>query len=132
MSPLDLSLMRDVLLAALREDIGSGDVTTRATVAGDRRASARYTTKQALVVSGLPVVEEMLHLTHARLDYKPLATDGDDVEKGTAIAEVQGSAHEILTLVRVTLNLLQRMCGIATLTRQYVDRVKGTPARVVD
>ncbi len=66
------------------------------------------------------------------LKFKTLSADGDYVETGTALAEMSGSARSILAVERVTLNLLQRMCGIATMTRHYVDRVRGTKARVID
>jgi len=132
MTPLDLHLVRDTLLAALREDIGSGDVTSRATVPDDARATGRYTTKQQLVVAGLPVVGELLRLADPGLEFRVSAQEGASVEQGSVLALVQGRARSILAAERVTLNLLQRMCGIATETREYVDRVRGTAARVVD
>ena len=132
MTPIDLHLIRDVLLAAIREDLGSGDITSRATVPAAALATGRYTTKQNLVVAGLPVVEEVVRLIDPGLAYKSIQNDGDPVQKGTVLAEVHGSARSVLSAERLTLNLLQRMCGIATLTREYVDRVQGTSARVVD
>jgi len=132
MTPIDLHLIRDILLAAIREDLGSGDITSRATVPEAALATGRYTTKQNLVVAGLPVVEEVVRLIDPGLAYKRIQNDGDPVQKGTVLAEVHGSARSVLSAERLTLNLLQRMCGIATLTREYVDRVQGTSARVVD
>jgi len=132
MIPIDLNLVRDVLQAAVKEDIGTGDVTSRATIPESAIAVARFTTKQALVVSGLPVIAELIRLVDANLKFKNLSADGDSVETGTAIAEMCGSARSILAAERVTLNLLQRMCGIATMTRLVVDRVRGTKAVVID
>jgi len=132
MEPIDLALLNDAFLDMLREDIGTGDVTSRATVPADARATARYTTKQALIVAGIPVVQEIVRLVDAKLGFKPLCTDGASVPAGTAMAEIRGSARSILTAERTSLNLLQRMCGIATLTRQYVDRVQGTRAQIID
>ena len=129
---IDLIQIRDVLQAALQEDIGTGDITSRATIPETATATARYTTKQALSVSGLPVVAELIRMVDSKLKFKPESADGDYVETGTVIAGITGSARSILAVERVTLNLLQRMCGIATLTRHYVDRVRGTKARVID
>ena len=102
------------------------------TIPSGRRASAQYRSKQALVVAGIPVIQEMVKLADPQLEFKGLSTDGTSIEARTAIAEIRGSARSILTVERTTLNLLQRMCGIATLTRQYVDRVAGTRARIID
>src|SRR5436853_3968878 len=132
MNPIDLTLIRDTLLSALREDVGTGDITSRSTIPAAARARARYTTKQALVVAGIAVVQEIVNFVDPQLDFKALATDGESVSTGTPLAEIHGSARSILTAERTSLNLLQRMCGIATLTRQYVDRIQGTRARIVD
>ena len=132
MDPIDLTLLHDTLLAALREDVGSGDLTSRATIPSSARATARYTTKQALVVSGVPVAQELVRLVDPAVEFKTLAADGASVSSGAALAEMRGSARSILVAERVSLNLLQRMCGIATLTRQYVERIAGTRARIVD
>jgi nicotinate-nucleotide pyrophosphorylase (carboxylating) len=132
MDTIDLRLIQDTLLAALREDIGSGDVTSRATIPDNARAAARYTTKQELVVAGLDLVQEIVRLVDPTLAFKAAEHDGKSVSSGTALAEIRGSARSILTAERTSLNLLQRMCGIATLTRRYVDRVQGTRARIVD
>jgi nicotinate-nucleotide pyrophosphorylase (carboxylating) len=129
---IDLILIRDVLQAALQEDIGTGDITSRATVPESATATALYTTKQPLAVSGLPVVAEVIRMVDSKLNFKAQTADGDYVETGTVLAEMSGSARSILAVERVTLNLLQRMCGIATMTRHYVDRVRGTKARVID
>ena len=132
MIPIDLNRIRDVLQAALKEDIGAGDVTSRATIPESATAVARYTTKQPLVVSGVLVVAELVRMVDSNLKYTTLSADGDYVETGTALAEMYGSARSILAAERVTLNLLQRTCGIATMTRHYVDLVRGTKAKVID
>ena len=132
MASIDLNLVRDVLQAALKEDIGSGDITSRATIPESATAVARYTTKQPLVVSGVPVACELVRMVDSQLTFTTLQQDGEYVETGIAIAEMQGSARSILAAERVTLNLLQRMSGIATMTRHYVDRVRGTKAKVID
>src|SRR5437899_3921132 len=132
MDSIDLTLLRDTLVAALREDIGSGDITSHATIPAAARATARYVTKEPLVVGGIPIVEEILSLVDAELQFKTHTTDGSSLPSGTTLAEVRGSARSILTAERTSLNILQRLCGIATLTRHYVDRIQGTRARIVD
>ncbi len=132
MTSIDLQLIEAALLAALREDVGSGDITSHAVIPPDSRARARYTTKQALVVSGIPVIEQIVRLVDPSLEFKALVHEGASVGTGTAVAEMRGSARSILTAERTSLNLLQRMCGIATVTRRYVDRIQGTRARIVD
>src|SRR5262245_45982099 len=113
---MNLFLLRETLLAALREDVGSGDVTAQATISANARATARLTTKQALVVSGIVVTQEIARLADPHLEFKILASEGASVSTGAVLAEIRGSARSILTTERTALNLLQRMCGIATLT----------------
>jgi len=132
METVDLRLLQDILLAALREDVGPGDLTSRATVPQNARATGRYTTKQPLVLAGIGVIGEIARLVDTALEFRAVVTDGTPVTAGTVLGEVRGSARSILILERTSLNLLQRTCGIATLTRSYVDRIQGTRARIVD
>jgi len=132
MDSIDLALIRPTLLAALREDIGSGDLTSRATVPAGARATGRFTTKEPLVVAGVPVIQEIVRLVDPDLQFKALAAEGAWVPGGAILAEVHGSARSILAAERTGLNLLQRMCGIATLTHQYVSRIADTRVRIVD
>ena len=132
MDSIDLTLIRPTLLAALTEDVGSGDLTSHATIPAGARAAGRFTTKEPLVLAGIRVIEEIVRLVDADLQFKALAVDGASLAAGTILAEVHGSARSILTAERTCLNLLQRMCGIATLTHQYADRIAGTRARIID
>ena len=132
MDNLDLQLLRDSLLAAVREDVGAGDITSHATIPANARATGRYTTKQTVVVAGVPVIREIMRLVDSDLQFDAIASDGASVPAGAVLAEVHGSARSILAVERTSLNLLQRMCGIATLTHQYVDRIAGTRTRIVD
>jgi nicotinate-nucleotide pyrophosphorylase (carboxylating) len=132
MEPVDLQLLKPLLLAALQEDVGSGDITSRAVIPATARARARFTTKQDLVAAGIPIGGEIVHLVDRKLEFIPLVAEGTSVPPKTPIAEIRGSARSILTAERTSLNLLQRMCGIATLTRKFVDQVQGTKARIVD
>lgn len=118
--------------AALAEDVGAGDVTTAATVPPDARARGVFIVKQALVVAGLSVAEAVFRVLDATVAWTPRVSDGDRVEPGTPIVTVAGSARAVLTAERVALNFLQRLCGVATVTRRFVDAVAGTDARVRD
>lgn len=117
---------------ALLEDIHTGDITTRAVVPQRRPAEARLIAKEDLVVAGLSIAGRVF----ARLDpgtvFTPLFEDGESVSKGSLLATVSGDAADLLMGERVALNLLQRMCGIATLTARFVASVSGTKARIVD
>jgi nicotinate-nucleotide pyrophosphorylase (carboxylating) len=124
----------DALLdLALTEDVGTGDVTTDATVPRDLQGVAHVEARQRLVVCGAPVVDRLLTRWGAAAPViEWLARDGDVVEKGTLVARLHGRFAAILTLERTLLNLMQRMSGVATVTRAYVDAVAGTRARIVD
>ncbi|NJD38309.1 MAG: carboxylating nicotinate-nucleotide diphosphorylase [Geobacter sp.] len=122
----------DLIYAALREDIHTGDLTTLAVVPEPRPALARLVAKEPLTVAGIAVAERVFTLLDAKMVCRPGAVDGQTVLTGAVLAEVEGDAALLLQGERVALNLLQRMCGIATLTRSYVQAVAGTGARIVD
>jgi nicotinate-nucleotide pyrophosphorylase (carboxylating) len=126
----------DVLSAIgdfLTEDIGRGDITTQATVAPDVRGMGRFLAKEYLVICGLEVAEAVfLHLDAEIPEIETTYVEGDEVEEGTVFATLKGYADVLLTGERVALNILQRMCGVATLTRAYVKAVEGTTAQIVD
>ena len=117
---------------ALAEDVGVGDVTTAAALRGDERGLARVTAKEELVVAGIEVFGEVFRTQDPSLAFIRRRSDGEKAEKGGLLAEISGSLASILTAERVALNLLQRMCGIATLTRRYADAAAGTRARIID
>jgi nicotinate-nucleotide pyrophosphorylase (carboxylating) len=111
---------------ALEEDIGTGDVTSQACVPADRRATGLFIARQHLVLAGtevLPVMYDQLHLRKH---------DGDEVRNGETIAEVRGQARKLLECERTALNFLQRLSGVATMSRAFVDQVKGTNCKVLD
>ncbi len=117
---------------ALEEDIGNGDITTLATVAPDTQIQGHFIAKESGVICGLPVVKRVFELLDEtiRLDCK--VKEGDPVEKGAVIADISGSARGILTGERVALNFLQRLSGIATMTRDAVRQIEGTKAVIAD
>jgi len=126
-----LSLDR-LIEEALREDIHTGDITTQAVVPGPRPASARLIAKEPLVLSGLFVAERVFLRLNSDVIFTPMCAEGSRVDIGDILATVTGNAADLLMAERVALNLLQRMCGIATLTSRYVQAVSGTKARIVD
>jgi len=121
-----------VISAALREDVGLGDITTAATVQGHALAYADIVMRCGGVLAGLPIAARAFALVDARIGLELTAADGSSVDQTTAVARVQGPAAGILTAERVALNFLGQLSGIATLTRAYVRALAGLPTRIVD
>jgi nicotinate-nucleotide pyrophosphorylase (carboxylating) len=121
-----------IVLAALAEDIGDGDITTLSTIPEDLRLTGRFLAKETGVVAGIQLVWRAFALLDPRVEVLVLIGDGLCVERGQVIAQVSGPGRAILTGERVALNFLQRMSGIATATRAYVDAVAGTRATILD
>jgi nicotinate-nucleotide pyrophosphorylase (carboxylating) len=117
---------------ALEEDIHTGDITTRSVVPESRPAKARLIAKEQLLLAGIDVARRAFSCLDPQSVFSARFRDGDLLNKGDLIAEVTGDAFLLLQAERVALNLLQRMCGIATLTSRYVEAVAGTKARIVD
>lgn len=113
---------------ALCEDIGDGDVTTEACVAGDAIASGFFLPQQSLTLAGTPLLAQLYGNRNVQL----LHADGESLHKGQVFARVRGPARRLLSVERTALNLLQRTCGIATLTRRYVDEIAGTRCVLLD
>ncbi|MEL6445360.1 MAG: carboxylating nicotinate-nucleotide diphosphorylase [Bacteroidota bacterium] len=121
------SIDLDSLIArALAEDVASGDVTTLATIPADRQATATFLVKDDGVLAGCRVAERVFDAVDPALAVAWAAHDGDRVVAGTRAGEVTGAARSILTAERLALNLMQRMSGIATATRQMVDAARTT------
>ncbi|PYI50245.1 carboxylating nicotinate-nucleotide diphosphorylase [Paenibacillus flagellatus] len=116
----------------LQEDIGTGDVTTMTTIPLDQQSKGIIHVKEAGIVAGMPVAELVFRTVDPRLVFTARQQDGAAVEKGTVLAEIEGSTRSILLGERLALNLLQRLSGIATRTKQYVDALEGMPVRLVD
>jgi len=116
----------------LREDVGSGDVTTNVTIPEGHQSKAVIHAKDDGIVAGIHVAELVFREVDRTLSFAAKVKDGDRVTRGTILAEVEGSTHRLLTGERLALNLLQRMSGIATRTRMYVDALEGLPTRLVD
>jgi nicotinate-nucleotide pyrophosphorylase (carboxylating) len=129
---LDNLFMDDLLRQALAEDIGAGDITTRATVPAEKISAARLIAKEAGVICGLPLFARVFSLLDSGIKVAPLVKEGDEVEKGSVLATIEGNARSILMGERVALNFLQRMSGIATKTRAAVNELQGTNAKIAD
>ena len=123
MSVLSPELIRNVVRAALTEDIGAGDITTESAIPTDQRAEAVIVAKEPCVVAGLSLVEEVFTQLDRSVAVKFLVNDGDSVKAGQRVCNLKGSARAVLTGERTALNFLQRLSGIATLTRQFVEAV---------
>ena len=117
---------------ALLEDIHTGDITTKAVVPFRRHATARLIAKECLVVAGLDVAARVFQRLSPGVEWAGLLADGTRANAGDLLATVSGDASDLLMGERVALNLLQRLCGIATLTSRYVEAVAGTGVRIVD
>ena len=116
----------------LAEDVGGRDVTTEATVPADASGAGRLLAKSECVVSGLAAARRVFELLDSSVSWRPEVRPGDRVGAGSTLAAVSGNARALLTGERVALNLLQRMCGIATETRRFADAVAGTRCRIYD
>jgi nicotinate-nucleotide pyrophosphorylase (carboxylating) len=128
---LDHTVLRLVQIA-LAEDIGVGDITTEALVMEDALAQATFIAKSPGVVAGLEIASLAMTEVDPALGCEWSVEEGARVEKGSIIGEVRGPAASILTAERTALNFLQRMSGVATLTRRYVDAIEGTGATMLD
>jgi nicotinate-nucleotide pyrophosphorylase (carboxylating) len=121
-----------VVQRALEEDIGDGDSTTLFTIPTDATLDGRFVAKEPGVIAGLPVAQIAFKLVDERAQFTPHIADGDSVQPGQVFAAVGGPCRALLTAERVALNFLQRMSGVATLTRRFVQAVEGTRAVILD
>lgn len=130
-APLPNALwLEEFIDRALAEDIGTGDITTASVVPEDAAIRAEIEVQAEGVVCGLAVAEKIFHRVDPQLKVRSLASDGDRVSG--AVMRIEGPARSALTAERTALNILQRLSGIATLTRRYVDAVAGTQAAIAD
>jgi nicotinate-nucleotide pyrophosphorylase (carboxylating) len=126
------SEITDCIRRALAEDVGRGDVTTESIVPAEGKTKAQIVAKQNGIIAGLDVAGKVFTLLDEGLKFKSTVAEGAAVETGTVVANLFGSARSLLIGERTALNFLGRMSGIATLTRQFVDLVDGTRAKILD
>jgi len=129
----ELAAGQQLVRLALEEDLAAaGDLTSQAVVPAELSGRAAFTARAAGVVAGLPAAALVVAAVSPQLTFVPVLIDGARVEAGTRLAVISGPMRALLTAERTALNFLQRLSGVATQTRAYVDRLAGLPARVLD
>ena len=133
MTPAETGYLNLLIDFALTEDLGDeGDVTSRATIPEGLRGRAAFVARSEGVLAGIEAADRVLKRVDPKLEFGPLRQDGYRLGKGETFATVEGPMRSILMAERTALNFLQRLSGIATLTRQYVNAVAGLPVKILD
>ena len=122
----------ELILKALEEDLGDGDITTKSTVPADLNSTAFLFSKSDGILAGIDIAMKVFHTVDQSLVTNVFFKDGDPIKHGQKIAEIKGSVASILQAERTSLNFLGRMTGIATKTAQYVEKVNGCHAKILD
>ena len=125
-------LIEKFIEEALFEDIGPGDITSEAVIPDEATATAEIIAKQDLVLAGVLIAREVFRKLDPWVQFTPLAHDGNKVQSGSIIAQVQGRTRMLLAGERVALNLMQHLSGIATITVKFVEVLKGSRAEILD
>ena len=129
---LDMEAASRCVRRALEEDLGAGDITSSAVVPEGARAVGRFVAREPLVLAGLPVAREVFRRVDPAVAFEPLAEEGSACAQGSVLAIVRGPARPLLAGERTALNFVQRLSGIATVTRSLVDRVQGSRLQISD
>ncbi|MBI3651563.1 MAG: carboxylating nicotinate-nucleotide diphosphorylase [Acidobacteria bacterium] len=129
---LDQSTIYSAVADFLREDLGRGDITSQATVRGGTRGRGKFLIKQDCVLCGLEIAEAVFVVLDPDIRMEAYHYDGDNLSSGTVFANIEGLATTLLAGERTALNLVQRLSGIATLTKAFADKVEGTRAKIID
>lgn len=129
---IDRRLLDEQLVSWLKEDVGTGDVTTAFTVPEGHQSKGIIHAKEDGIIAGIPVARAVFELVDPTLVFIAKVEEGAFVAKGTVLIEVEGSTHSILTGERLALNLMQRMSGVATKTSHYVKAIQDLPTELVD
>ena len=127
---LELEIVRRAVRAAIEEDLGPGDVTSRVVIDPAARAKGALVARERLIVAGLPIAREVFRQVDPAVAFREACRDGDERPAGETVATVEGSARSILAAERTALNFLQRMSGIATATRRAVALAGGTGVQI--
>jgi nicotinate-nucleotide pyrophosphorylase (carboxylating) len=128
----EISVTDRIILNALEEDAGQGDITAMAVIPEHHTSRARLVAKEGFVLAGIGYAERVFQLVDTTIKFRTLKKEGKPVRKGDIIATVSGNTRALLKAERTALNLLQRLSGIATLTDKFVTAVKGCPAKITD
>ena len=126
------SQTKHLIKLALSEDIGKRDLTSEAVVENKLSGEAIIVAKQEGILAGLPVARTVFQMVNPSIVFNMLKQDGERIRKGEKVALIQGKVKSILSAERTALNFLQRLCGVATMTAKYVEKIKGTKARILD
>ena len=129
---IDPKYLNELISHALAEDVGTGDITTQSTVPQETVISGRFIAKSSGILCGTEVAKAVFAYVDSEVAMKTFFRDGDAIKKGDILGEVTGRAASVLTGERLALNLMQRLSGIATRTRQAVDEIAGYPTRIID
>jgi nicotinate-nucleotide pyrophosphorylase (carboxylating) len=129
---LDLEIVDNIIDAAFAEDIGNGDLTSQAVIPAETRFSGVMSARDDMVCAGLAIAGRVFERYSDKITWKPRASDGDKVPAGTILADIEGPAVDLLTAERTAINILQHLSGIATLTRQYVDKIDDLDTILLD
>lgn len=130
--PLDLKAVEKIVMLSLKEDIGKGDITTNLIVNDKLKCLAIIKSKDTGVLAGNPIAELVFKRLDSRTKYIQRKKDGDTINPNDIIAEVRGSVRTVLTGERLSLNFLQRLSGIATLSQKFVNKTKGFDVKIID
>lgn len=124
--------VKRLIKAAIEEDVRTGDITSEACISADKEISGKLLLKESARVAGLPFVASVFQEVDPNIKLQPLVEEGSDHKAGTILGIVTGPARGVFTGERVALNLLQHLCGIATITSEYVERVEGLNCDILD
>lgn len=125
-------LVRELIKIALKEDIGTGDITSKLVLPNKLKITAHIVAKEKGILAGIDVAKQVFHAVDKTLRFIPFKRDGAKLAPNTVIAAIRGEARSILTAERTALNFLQHLSGIATLTSQFVTAIKATKAKILD
>ncbi len=125
-------LLKETIHLAIQEDIGHGDITSFLIVPEAKNAAADIIAKEEFILAGMPFVKEVFSIIDQQVNIKIFFDEGANVKKGDIIAKASGSARALLLGERISLNILQRISGIATITKRFVEKVKGLPVKIAD
>jgi nicotinate-nucleotide pyrophosphorylase (carboxylating) len=132
MAPLESAVIDQAVRSALTEDLPSGDITSEALFVPEARATAVFLAKEEGVIAGLRVARRVFELVDAEVVFEAVSADGREFKPGDILARVEGRSISLLKAERTALNFLQRLSGVASLTRRFVREVEGTKARILD
>lgn len=132
MKKIEIEKNIKIVKAALKEDLGTGDITSNLTIPQDQKGAGIIIAKQKGVIAGLDVARIVFKQYDPNLTFKSLVSDGAEVRANQKVASIRGRIKSILATERTALNFLQRLSGIATLTKEYLKKIKGTKAKVLD